>query len=111
MSDKTDREAFEKRYAVLDLTRADFGSFQDYKSGGTDILWGVWQAARAELAKKIARLNSDREIMGKFLSDCAITLGTPDGDAEAMADQIVYLVEEIERLKRVTRETNERRQR
>lgn len=47
----TAREAFEKRYAVLDLTRSYDDPFQDYKSGGTDILWNVWQASRATLPK------------------------------------------------------------
>jgi hypothetical protein len=42
-----EREAFEKRYAVLDLRRTVFDSFQDYECGGTDILWGVWKEAVA----------------------------------------------------------------
>lgn len=44
---------------------------------------------------------SDLQIINKFLSDCAVTLGTPDGDAEAMADEIVYLVELKDKYKKI----------
>lgn len=41
----------------------------------------------------VARLRGDIEAMNKFLSDCAITLGTPEGDAEALGDEIAHIKE------------------